>query len=124
MISRKVIKAVEVAILVAATPWGPTGIAWGVVITGIAAAFINVRYAGRLLGYGIKRQSRDVSPCLAVAAAVGMAALFAVRLSEDQAEYARLLLGMLAGASVLLIAGGGAKALGLDIAIPLPKRRT
>ena len=66
-------KVVGVSILVAASVFGPMGIAWGVVIAGIIALLINTSQTRQLIGYGAWAQLRDVTPAIMLAALMAAA---------------------------------------------------
>lgn len=54
-------KVIGIAILVVASAFGPIGIAWGMVVAGVASYFVNAHYLARLLSYGALAQLRDVA---------------------------------------------------------------
>jgi len=65
-------KAIGIAILITASPLGPLGIAWGMVIAGAASYFVNAFYLSQLLGYGALHQLRDVVPIALTAFGMSM----------------------------------------------------
>lgn len=60
-------KAILVALLLMAIPFGLLAIAWAQVLAGALAVGINARYSKRLIGYGFVAQARDAGPYLLAA---------------------------------------------------------
>lgn len=72
-------KVIGIATLAAASAFGPIGIAWGMVLVGVASYFVNAHYVALLLRYGALPQLRDVGAVVGLAAvmASGIVALYA-----------------------------------------------
>lgn len=69
-------------LVVLASPWGPIGIAWAVVVASTINAGINTYYSWRLLDYGALAQAAEQVPTFALsafAALVGWCILYWVR---------------------------------------------
>lgn len=67
-------KAIAVALVLAASPWGPFAIAWSTVVISVLGAFINTYYVSKFLGYGLVQQLADQTATLvatAIAAGAG-----------------------------------------------------
>lgn len=60
-------KVVGIALITAAASRGALGIAWAMVVFGVAALVVNSFYARDLLGYGLPRQIADVAPTVGAA---------------------------------------------------------
>lgn len=60
-------KIFGVAVLIAASHFGPVGIAWGIVVAGVISLVINTSQTRHLIGYGVWRQLRDVAPVIGLA---------------------------------------------------------
>lgn len=58
-------KVTGVVLLGAACSFGIVAIAWSAVLSGVIAFVINAHYSGKLLDYGVFRQTVDLLPCLA-----------------------------------------------------------
>lgn len=95
-------KAVGLIALVVALQWGAIGIAWAIVATGVASAWINTRLAHRYLGYGALEQLRDILPMLAAAGAMTAAVVTVVAQMPDATSPVRLAVGVAVGAIVYL----------------------
>jgi teichuronic acid exporter len=67
-------KVVTLALVIAASPWGPVAVAWAVLASSLVSAFINTHYSKHMLGYGLRAQILDQRLTLllcALAAAAG-----------------------------------------------------
>lgn len=107
-------KVFGVAVLIAASRFGPFGIAWGLFGLALIALLINTSQTGRLVGYGIWRQLRDVAPAIVVAGAMAIPVQF-ISGFDSFSEAVRLLAGVGLG---LVLFGGMALVLRLP-AVPM-----
>lgn len=92
-------KVVGIGILFVGSYWGAIGIAWGVVIAGLASAAVNTSLSKRHFGYGGLAQIRDIMPTVLLGAVVALIAHAAVEYGPvaGQMHVARLGLGVLTG---------------------------
>ncbi len=71
-------KVIAITLILAFSTGGPVAIAGSVLISSLLGIFINTKYSGKLLGYGLKAQLIDLLPTIgltALAAPVGWAIL-------------------------------------------------
>jgi len=71
-------KSVSIALVIAASHWGVTAIAWSTLVASLFAAVVNTHYTRKLLGYGLGSQMRDQLPTLGltlIAASLGWSVL-------------------------------------------------
>ena len=66
-------KVVAITLIVVASPFGPTAIAWATLVASLVAVAINTHYTAKLLGYGIGAQLRDQANTMANALAAAVA---------------------------------------------------
>ncbi len=65
-------KALGLTILVASLPFGLLGIAWGQVVFGVLALFVNLHYVSRRLDYGVVEQMQDCAGAVCAATLMGL----------------------------------------------------
>ena len=72
---------------------------WGSLVTGIIAYWLNSRYSGKLIGYSMWAQIRDILPSFGVAA-VMFACVFALTLLDLRPVW-MLLMQLCTGAAIV-----------------------
>ena len=72
---------------------------WGSLVTGIIAYWLNSRYSGKLIGYSMWAQIRDILPSFGVAA-VMFACVFALALLDLRPVW-MLLVQLFTGAAIV-----------------------
>ncbi|WP_240912600.1 lipopolysaccharide biosynthesis protein [Lysobacter sp. HDW10] len=100
---------ITVSLTILAIPFGILVLAWSVLVTNLSFVFLNTWYSKRLLGYGLRKQLKDLMPIVVLAAVATFAAYF-FRSSSDIA-YWNLVLTFVIGALVYI---GGAFAFQLE----------
>ena len=66
-------KVIGIVVLLLSIPYGPIGIALGLLVSGIISSFVNARPNVRLLDYRYREQVRDLAPALILSILMGAA---------------------------------------------------
>ena len=116
-------KVFGIAILIAGSQFGPIGIAWGLVISGLVSFVINSWYSGIHLNYGPVRQALQIIPSLCFGAIAAGAAYLAMTASGLDAPFFLLIVAIAASAAMSLTMLGLAWLFGHDLTGLLPRSR-
>lgn len=92
-----------IGLIVAATPWGPTGIAWAVFCGSLLAVIVNTHYSMKLLGYGIFSQLAEQSSTFLLSAAAALIAWAVMHWTDPGAATMGIAI-LLAGLTYVLLA--------------------
>jgi len=101
-------KIITLSVTLMVLPHGVLALAWGMVGSGMICLYVNSFYAGRLAGYGLLTQLRDVVPYAAITAVSGMCAW--------------LVMGLLPQIDIVRIGGCGVVFLAIMLIFVLTKK--